>query len=95
MRVTAWAEVPSERRYLGVKVWATGAEIHLGRRMWRARLDLGKETCLLLRRHDPITIVDKGFIDDVSITEAGINARGRITEKHDECARCKARLADR
>lgn len=90
MKITGWKEVPSSgKRYLGLCLWLTGGEVRVGRQMWRWRLDAGRELCFLLRRHEPITIIDKADIEDIWQEPYGLSVRGRITKQHKECYRCK------
>lgn len=35
--LAVWREVDSERGSLGARVWLTGGEVCLGKRMWRVR----------------------------------------------------------
>lgn len=35
--LAAWREVDSSRRQFGVSVWLTGAQAHVGRRLYRVR----------------------------------------------------------
>lgn len=32
-----WREMDSDRRYLGIRLWFTGGEVCIGKRMWRWR----------------------------------------------------------
>lgn len=35
--ITAWRDVDSRRRRYGITLWATGCEVHVGRRLYRVR----------------------------------------------------------
>lgn len=95
MRITAWQEMPSSgRRYLGLRLWLSGGEVLLGRRMWRWRLEAGRELCLLFRRHDPVTVIDKAELAEMVEGPYGLTVKGRITKQHRECARCKKQLEE-
>lgn len=90
MRIQAWRELPSSgRRYLGLCLWLIGGEVRFGRRMWRWRLEAGRETCLLLRRHVPITVLDKIELGDMTEDASGLSVPVHIAKQHRECYRCK------
>lgn len=95
MKIQAWSEVTSNKRYLGLLLWLTGGEIRIGRRTWRWRLEAGRELCHLLRRHDPVTIIDKAHPLEMTEDELGLYVLGRIEKQHKECYRCKKRLEDK
>lgn len=46
----------------------------------------------LVKKHYPITVIEKMEIEDVSEGPYGMSVRGRVTEKSKKCQRCRKRL---